>query len=84
MELNYSIVPVRPAGGAWSNVNDVLKYVQMELADGTLPDGKRYVTETVLKERLTPQVSIGGTALTRWDFSSIPRMASPSLLMAAA
>jgi CubicO group peptidase (beta-lactamase class C family) len=59
MELNYSIVPVRPAGGAWSNVNDVLKYVQMELADGTLPDGKRYVAETVLKERLTPQVSIG-------------------------
>ena len=31
MELNYAIIPVRPAGGAWSNVRDMLKYVQMEL-----------------------------------------------------
>ena len=29
---NLSIVPVRPAGGAWSSVNDVMKYVAMELA----------------------------------------------------
>ena len=29
----------RPAP-RWSNVNDMLKYVQMELAKGTLPDGK--------------------------------------------
>ena len=31
---NLSIVPVRPAGGAWSTVNDMLKYVAMELARG--------------------------------------------------
>ena len=31
MDVNYAIVPVRPAGGAWSNVRDVLRYVTMEL-----------------------------------------------------
>ena len=37
--VNLSIVPVRPAGGAWSSVNDVMKYVVMELGNGVLPDG---------------------------------------------
>jgi hypothetical protein len=50
---------VRPAGGAWSSVNDVLKYVQMELAMGLLPDGTRYVSEAVLKARREPKVWIG-------------------------
>lgn len=59
MDVNYSILPVRPAGGAWSSVNDVLKYVQMELAKGVLPDGNRYVSEAVLNERKAPQVWIG-------------------------
>ena len=59
MDVNYSILPVRPAGGAWSSVNDVLRYVQMELAQGVLPDGKRYVSEAVLNERKAPQVWIG-------------------------
>ncbi len=59
MAVNYSIVAVRPAGGAWSNVNDVLKYVQMELANGVLPDGKRYIAAEVLRERQKPQVWIG-------------------------
>ena len=31
MDLNYSVIPVRPAGGAWSNVGDMLRYVQMEI-----------------------------------------------------
>jgi CubicO group peptidase (beta-lactamase class C family) len=59
MDANYSIVPVRPAGGAWSNVHDVLKYVQMELAKGALPNGQRYISESVLLERRAPQVAIG-------------------------
>ncbi|MBA3465403.1 MAG: beta-lactamase family protein [Deltaproteobacteria bacterium] len=58
-DVNYSILPVRPAGGAWSNVKDVLKYVRMELAKGKLPNGKQYITEQVLLDRRTPQVSIG-------------------------
>jgi CubicO group peptidase (beta-lactamase class C family) len=59
MAVNYSIVPVRPAGGAWSSVNDLLKYVQMELATGVLPDGSRYVSEAVVQARREPKVWIG-------------------------
>jgi CubicO group peptidase (beta-lactamase class C family) len=59
MEVNYSIIPLRPAGAAWSNVRDVLKYVAMELDKGTLPGGKRYVAEETLLARRAPQVSIG-------------------------
>jgi len=56
MEINYSIIPLRPAGGAWSSVHDILKYVQMELAEGTLPDGKRYIAKETLLARRAPQV----------------------------
>jgi CubicO group peptidase (beta-lactamase class C family) len=59
MQTNYSVIPVRPAGGAWSNVKDVLKYVSMELANGNLPNGKQYVSENVLRDRKAPQVWVG-------------------------
>lgn len=56
--LNTAVIPVRPAGGAWSTVNDVLKYVQMELAEGKLPDGTQYITKEPLLARRAPQVAI--------------------------
>ena len=59
MELNYSIIPVRPAGAAWSNVRDMLAYVAMELAEGALPDGSRYISRDVLLQRRVGQVPIG-------------------------
>jgi CubicO group peptidase (beta-lactamase class C family) len=59
MDVNYSIIPVRPAGGAWSNVRDLLKYVMMELREGMLRDGKRYISKDALLARRAPQVSIG-------------------------
>ena len=62
MDVNYSIIPVRPAGGAWSSVKDMLKYVSMELALGALPDGTRYIPEAALLARRAPQVSIGKDA----------------------
>jgi len=58
-DLNYAILPVRPAGGAWSSVNDMLRYVSMELAAGKLPDGKTFVSEGALMARREPQVMIG-------------------------
>jgi CubicO group peptidase (beta-lactamase class C family) len=61
-DLNYSIIPLRPAGAGWSNVNDMLKYVSMELADGALPDGKRYISKEPLLERRKPMVPIGKDA----------------------
>jgi CubicO group peptidase (beta-lactamase class C family) len=58
-DVNHSIVPVRPAGGAWSSVHDVLKYVALELREGLLPDGRRFISDSVLLERRAPQVSVG-------------------------
>src|SRR5262245_32877945 len=61
-DLNYSIIPLRPAGAAWSNINDMLKYVSMELADGAMPDGKRYISKEPLLARRDPKVPIGKDA----------------------
>jgi CubicO group peptidase (beta-lactamase class C family) len=60
--LNYSVVPVRPAGGAWTSARELTRYVQMELANGKLPDGKRLVSEKNLLERRKPQVALGEDA----------------------
>jgi len=62
MGINDSIRPARPAGAAWSAVSDMLRYVQMELDNGLLPDGKRYVSREALLERRKPNVSLGTTA----------------------
>lgn len=59
MSANYSVIPLRPAGAAWSSVREMLKYVSMELADGKLPDGKTYISKEHLLERRIPQVYIG-------------------------
>lgn len=59
MAINYAVIPVRPAGGGWSSVRDMLKYVQMELDEGTLPGGRRYIAKDTLLARRAPQVSIG-------------------------
>lgn len=62
MGINDSIRAARPAGAAWSSVNDMLRYVQMELAEGLLPDGQRYVSKEALLERRKPNVALGTTA----------------------
>ncbi|WP_394834341.1 beta-lactamase family protein [Pendulispora rubella] len=58
MRLNESIYPLRPAGAGWSSAHDLTRYVQMELARGTLPDGTRYVSEKNLMARREPQVAM--------------------------
>jgi CubicO group peptidase (beta-lactamase class C family) len=58
MAANYAVIPVRPAGAAWSSVRDMLKYVSLELAQGKLPDGKTYISSGPLLERRAPQVAI--------------------------
>jgi len=62
MEPNYAVIPLRPAGGAWSSINDMLRYVAMELAEGGLPGGKRYIGKDPLLERRVAQVPIGKDA----------------------
>jgi CubicO group peptidase (beta-lactamase class C family) len=75
MDLNYSVVPLRPAGGAWTSAHDLARYLQMELARGVAPDGKRLVSEKNLLARREKQVKIGEHAIygmgletdTTWD-----------------
>jgi len=62
MEINYAIIPLRPAGAAWSTVRDMLAYVGMELAGGTLKGGKRYISRETLLARRDPQVALGKNA----------------------
>lgn len=59
MALNHSIIPVRPAGGAWSSARDYARYVRLELARGRLPAGSTFVTEKNLLARRVPQVRAG-------------------------
>jgi CubicO group peptidase (beta-lactamase class C family) len=59
MDLNYAVVPVRPAGGVWTSAHDLSQYVILELAGGKLPDGTRLVSEQNLRARVEPQVLLG-------------------------
>ncbi len=60
MGHNYTGISMRPDGGAWSNINDLLQYVQMELHNGLLPDGQRYINQAPLLARREQQVARGG------------------------
>ena len=59
--IDYTILPYRPAGGAWSSAHDFVKYVQLELATGKLPNGKQLVSAKNLLQRRVPTVPIGET-----------------------
>lgn len=57
--LNVAAISTRPSGNHWSSINDLLRYVQMELANGVLPDGRRYIGKNALLARRTPQITEG-------------------------
>ena len=59
MAVNYAVVPLRPAGGAWSNAKDMMRYLRMELGRGLLPDGKRVASEANVVKRREQQIKIG-------------------------
>lgn len=62
LDLDYSIVPARPAGGVWTSASDLAKYVQDELSLGKLPNGKQLVSSENLLARRAPQISEGEDA----------------------
>lgn len=62
MDINYSIVPARPAGAVWTSSADLIRYVQDELNLGTLPNGKQLVSAENLLARRAPQVPVGEDA----------------------
>lgn len=57
--FNNTIIPYRPAGGAWSSAHDMALYVQNELAEGMLPSGKRMVSAAALLARRARNVPTG-------------------------
>ncbi len=59
MDVNYSVLPFRPAGAAWSSVDDMAKYVQDELTPGRLPDGKQFISAKNVLQRRLPNVALG-------------------------
>src|SRR5450432_3097304 len=46
-----NVLPMAPAGGVWSNVHDMERYVLTEMSNGVTPAGKRVVSDTNIKER---------------------------------
>ncbi|HJX85142.1 MAG TPA: serine hydrolase domain-containing protein, partial [Candidatus Angelobacter sp.] len=57
--FDYSVMPHRPAGGAWTSAHDLIRYVQLELTQGKLPNGKQLVSAENLLVRRAPQISTG-------------------------
>ena len=62
LAFDYVVIPHRPAGGVWTSAHDMTRYVQLELAEGKLPNGKQLVSAENLLARRTPQVPIGEDA----------------------
>jgi len=61
LAIDDAVAPYRPAGGAWSSVHDMTRYVENELALGVLPNGRRLVSEKNLLQRRERTVAIGET-----------------------
>lgn len=59
MDMNYTIVPARPAGAVWTSPRDFSQWVLMELAHGRAPDGTVLISEVNWAERYKPQVMVG-------------------------
>jgi CubicO group peptidase (beta-lactamase class C family) len=60
MPMSYEqfVVPLRPSGGVISNVRDMAKYLQAELARGKSVTGKQVASEENVLLRRKPQVKI--------------------------
>ncbi len=57
--FNETVIPHRPAGGAWSTAADMARYAMLELTRGVGPDGRRLVSEANILERRRRGVSVG-------------------------
>ncbi|HEX4507152.1 MAG TPA: serine hydrolase domain-containing protein [Alphaproteobacteria bacterium] len=59
MDAEDVLAGIRPAGGIWTSAHDMAKYVQLELAQGAMPDGQRLVSAKNLLERRVPGAKMG-------------------------
>ncbi|MEA3337203.1 MAG: alpha/beta fold hydrolase [Chloroflexota bacterium] len=58
LDAEEILIPVAPAGAAWSNVLDMARYAATELSQGVTPDGSAVVSAENLAVTWTPQVDI--------------------------
>jgi CubicO group peptidase (beta-lactamase class C family) len=56
LAIERAVEPIAPAGGVWTTLRDMERYVQTELAGGVAPDGTRVVSEAAMRERTTLRV----------------------------
>ncbi|HVA28342.1 MAG TPA: serine hydrolase domain-containing protein [Candidatus Baltobacteraceae bacterium] len=56
--INRDVLPYAPAGAAWSSPHDLIQYVQDELTQGVLPNGKRLVSAKNLLQRRVHTVPV--------------------------
>ena len=59
MDINYTIIPGRPAGAVWTTPRDFSRWVLMELNKGRTPEGQPLIGEANWAERYKPQVMVG-------------------------
>ena len=59
MELNYTIIPGRPAGAVWTTPRDFSRWVLMELGKGRTPEGQPLISEANWSARYAPQIMVG-------------------------
>ena len=57
------IFPFRPAGGAWSSANDLVKYVRFELNEGKTDGGQQWVSAKNLLQRRVPLDEVAAAVL---------------------
>ncbi len=80
LAMERNVLPIRPAGGVWSNLRDMERYAMTELAKGVAPDGRRIVSEANLLERWKMRVRSGdeggyGLGLDVGTFEGVPVIA---------
>jgi CubicO group peptidase (beta-lactamase class C family) len=59
LALDYSAIPIRPAGGEWTSAHDLARYVMDEINLGKLTDGRQLVSQENLLMRRKPQIILG-------------------------
>ena len=57
LAMEESVIPIRPAGGVWTSLRDLTRFVMTELAVGVAPDGTRVVSESNVLERRRPRIA---------------------------
>ena len=59
LSIEGGVGPIAPAGGVWTTLRDMERYVATELRNGVAPDGARVVSEANMRERLRARVRLG-------------------------